>query len=117
MKEILLCMEESRNDPKAKRSYFYSAHDITIVNVMGAMGFTNELLKPDYGATLILELYLVNNGADQEVKVRLSWLSLSLKFMIAINIFIIRNAFEYYENFKTPKIPLKNFVTHRYYKL
>lgn len=115
MKEILRCMEESRNDPKPKRSYFYSAHDITIVNVMGAMGFTNELLKPDYGATLILELHLINNGADQEVKVRLSWLS--LKFMIAMNIFIIRNGFEYHENFKTPKISLKNFVTHRYYKL
>lgn len=81
---------------------------------MRTMGFTNELLKPDYGATLILELYLVNNGADQEVKVRLS---LSLKFMIAMNIFIIRNCFEYHENFKTPKILLKNFVTRRYYKL
>lgn len=69
VKEILRCMEESRNDPKPKRSYFYSAHDITIINVLRAMGFMNELLKPDYGATLILELYLVNNGADQEVKV------------------------------------------------
>lgn len=67
LKEILYHMEET--EPKPKRSYFYSAHDITIVNVLRTMGFTNELFKPDYGATLIFELHLVNNGADQEVKV------------------------------------------------
>lgn len=82
LKEILHCMEESRNNPQSKRSYFYSAHDITIVNVMRTMGFTNELLKPDYGATLILELHLDNNGADREVKVMVIVVSLSLKFMI-----------------------------------
>ncbi|XP_012057220.1 PREDICTED: prostatic acid phosphatase [Atta cephalotes] len=68
LKEILHCMEESKDNPKSKRSYFYSAHDITIVNVMRTMGFTNELLKPDYGAMIILELHFVNDGADQEVK-------------------------------------------------
>ena len=65
LKEILSHMEETRTD--SKRSYFYSAHDITIVNVLRTMGFTNELFKPDYGATLIFELHLTNN-ADQEVK-------------------------------------------------
>ena len=70
LKEILHHMEESKDNLKSKRrSYFYSAHDITIVNVMRSMGFTNELLKPDYGAMIILELHFVNNGADQEVKV------------------------------------------------
>ncbi|KYN39752.1 EH domain-containing protein 1, partial [Trachymyrmex septentrionalis] len=68
LKEILHHMEESKDNLKSKRrSYFYSAHDITIVNVMRSMGFTNELLKPDYGAMIILELHFVNNGADQEV--------------------------------------------------
>lgn len=71
MKEILYHMEES-NDPNPKRSYFYSAHDVTIVNVMRTMGFTNEFLKPDFGAMLILELHRANNGVDREVKVRLS---------------------------------------------
>ncbi|XP_025073737.1 lysosomal acid phosphatase-like [Pogonomyrmex barbatus] len=66
LKEILYNMEQNKNG--SKRSYFYSAHDITLVNVLRTMGFTNELLKPDYGATLILELYLTNNGADYEVK-------------------------------------------------
>ncbi|XP_011688976.1 PREDICTED: lysosomal acid phosphatase [Wasmannia auropunctata] len=68
LKEILRNMEESKSGPKLKRSYFYSAHDITIVNVMRTMGFTNELFKPDYGATLILELHQASNGAGQEVK-------------------------------------------------
>ncbi|XP_070165902.1 lysosomal acid phosphatase-like [Polyergus mexicanus] len=68
LKEILSHMEETRTDSKPKRSYFYSAHDITIVNVLRTMGFTNELFKPDYGATLIFELHLANNSADQEVK-------------------------------------------------
>lgn len=76
LKEILLHMEEiKRTDSKPKRSYFYSAHDITIVNVLRTMGFTNELFKPDYGATLIFELHFTNNSADQEVKV---WLFVSL---------------------------------------
>ncbi|KYN27058.1 Prostatic acid phosphatase, partial [Trachymyrmex cornetzi] len=68
LKEILHHMGESKDNPKSKRSYFYSAHDVTIVNVMRTMGFTNELLKPDYGAMIILELHFSNNGADQEVK-------------------------------------------------
>ncbi|XP_025265921.1 lysosomal acid phosphatase [Camponotus floridanus] len=68
LKEILSHMEETRTDSKPKRSYFYSAHDITIVNVLRTMGFTNELFKPDYGATLIFELHLANNSIDQEVK-------------------------------------------------
>lgn len=77
LKEILHCMEESKDNPKSKRSYFYSAHDVTIVNVMRTMGFTNELLKPDYGAMIILELHFVNDGADQEVKVWVVIVSLS----------------------------------------
>lgn len=60
-------MEDIATNPK--RSYFYSAHDITIVNVLRTMGFTNELLKPDYGATLLFELHIADNGVDQEVKV------------------------------------------------
>lgn len=70
LKEILHGMEETRISSKPKRSYFYSAHDITIVNVLRTMGFTNELFKPDYGAMLIFELHFVN-GVDQEVKVQL----------------------------------------------
>ncbi|XP_072755356.1 lysosomal acid phosphatase-like [Anoplolepis gracilipes] len=69
LKEILLHMEETKTDSKPKRAYFYSVHDLTIVDVLRTMGFTNELIRPDYGATLIFELHLINNSADQEVKV------------------------------------------------
>lgn len=62
-------MGEAKPDSKLKRSYFYSIHDITIVNMLRTMGFTNELFKPDYGATIIFELHLLNNRVDQEVKV------------------------------------------------
>ncbi|XP_014485430.1 PREDICTED: lysosomal acid phosphatase-like [Dinoponera quadriceps] len=68
VKEILQHMEETKIGPQPKRAYFYSAHDITIVNTMRTMGFTSKLLKPDYGAALILELHLADNG-NQEVKI------------------------------------------------
>lgn len=68
LKEILQHMEEIISNPQSRRAYFYSAHDITIVNTMRTMGFTSKLLKPDYGAMLILELHLADNG-KQNVKV------------------------------------------------
>jgi hypothetical protein len=68
LKEILLHMEDVATNSKPKRSYFYSAHDITIVNILRTMGFT-EFLKPDYGAMLLFELHAIDNGENQEVKV------------------------------------------------
>jgi len=61
-------MEDVATNSKPKRSYFYSAHDITIVNILRTMGFT-EFLKPDYGAMLLFELHAIDNGENQEVKV------------------------------------------------
>lgn len=46
----------------------YSAHDITIVNVWRALGFT-DLIKPDYGASLVFELHTTRSGTSYEVKV------------------------------------------------
>lgn len=40
-----------------KKSYFYSGHDLTIVNLMRTMGFEFPDFLPDYGAALILELH------------------------------------------------------------
>ncbi|XP_066995857.2 testicular acid phosphatase homolog [Anabrus simplex] len=51
-----------------RRMFLYSAHDITIVNVWRTLGFS-ELLKPGYGASLLLELHLANHGTDHEVKI------------------------------------------------
>lgn len=62
-------MEETVTNSKPKRFYLYSAHDITIINTMRTMGFTNDLFLPDYGAMFILEVHRANNRADPEVKV------------------------------------------------
>ncbi|XP_015588094.1 prostatic acid phosphatase isoform X2 [Cephus cinctus] len=69
LKEILEHMMETRTKDNWRKLYLYSAHDITLVNVLRTMGFTNELFKPDYGAALIFELHLVNGGQSHEVKV------------------------------------------------
>ena len=51
-----------------RKMFLYSAHDITIVNVWRALGFT-DLIKPEYGATLFFELHLTRMGTNYEVKV------------------------------------------------
>lgn len=68
LKEILNNMQNTKMNKNWRKAYFYAAHDITLVNVLRAMGFTDELFKPEYGATLIFELrsYRVN---EQEVKI------------------------------------------------
>lgn len=50
-----------------RKIFFYSAHDITIINVLQTLGFT-EILKPDYGAAVLLELHK-SLTSDYEVKV------------------------------------------------
>lgn len=82
LKEILQNMEKTKTDTQLKGAYFYSAHDITIVNTMRSMGFTSKLLKPDYGAMLIFEVHLTNDE-KQEVKVNLL-ISLSFKSVLGI---------------------------------
>ncbi|XP_015118946.1 prostatic acid phosphatase isoform X2 [Diachasma alloeum] len=66
LKEVLDNMMRARYDQHERKLYLYSAHDITLVNVMRAMGFTEELLKPDYGAALIFELVLSEDMEEGE---------------------------------------------------
>lgn len=35
----------------------YSGHDLTIVHVMRTLNLVDDALKPEYGASLVLELY------------------------------------------------------------
>lgn len=62
LKEIITRMSnKSQNNLKPDLDLvLYSAHDLTIVSIMRTLGF-DELLKPDYGASLIFELHEVNN--------------------------------------------------------
>jgi hypothetical protein len=51
-----------------RKMILYSVHDLTIVNVWRALGFT-DLIQPDYGASLVFELHTTRSGTSYEVKV------------------------------------------------
>lgn len=59
-----------RNGTDTRKLYLYSAHDLTLVNLIRTMGFTDDLIRPEYGAALIFELRTMDGGQDHEVKVR-----------------------------------------------
>lgn len=65
-------MMRARNSQDERKLYLYSAHDITLVNVLRAMGFTEELFLPDYGSALIFELVLSEDleEGDHELEVK-----------------------------------------------
>lgn len=73
LKEILERMNSFNNNQDTRRAYFYSAHDITLVNLLRTMGFTDEYFKPEYGSTLIFQLHAGSNSTeDMELKVILT---------------------------------------------
>lgn len=66
-------MNSFNNNQDTRRAYFYSAHDITLVNLLRTMGFTDEYFKPEYGSTLIFQLHAGSNSTeDMELKVILT---------------------------------------------
>ncbi|XP_076166347.1 lysosomal acid phosphatase-like isoform X2 [Ptiloglossa arizonensis] len=70
LKEILGRIQTVNNGTDTKRAYLYSAHDITLVNLLRTMGFTSEYFTPDYGATLVFQLHAVpDNAEDAEIKI------------------------------------------------
>lgn len=46
----------------------YSGHDLTIVNLMNTLGFS-DLLIPDYSSAFIIELHKQPNATDSEIRV------------------------------------------------
>ncbi|KAM3958304.1 LOW QUALITY PROTEIN: prostatic acid phosphatase [Aphomia sociella] len=55
--EIKQYLKESVNHENLDRSlYLYSGHDVTVVSMWRALGF-QELLEPEYGASIALELH------------------------------------------------------------
>ncbi|XP_049782248.1 lysosomal acid phosphatase-like [Schistocerca cancellata] len=63
VKHIIEKMKSQSNTSRTVSPKFlmFSAHDVTIVNVLQTMGFT-ELLKPQYGAAVIVELHSTNDS-------------------------------------------------------
>lgn len=72
LKQIVNQMQESQIKKDSKKAYFYSVHDVTLVNLLRTMGFTNELFLPEYGAMIIFELH---SYSDKEQEVKVSYLN------------------------------------------
>lgn len=68
MKQITDDMMRARNGQDETKLYLYSAHDTTLVNVLRAMGFTEELFKPDFAAALIFELVLSEDVEEHDLE-------------------------------------------------
>lgn len=64
-------MNKKLNQLDSDRSmYIYSAHDVTLVNVMRALNITDQTSrKPHYGATLAFELHFNERLNDLELRV------------------------------------------------
>lgn len=72
--EFLDNMQKHKNGVTSNKSlYIYSAHDITLVNLMRALECIDQTTgKPDYSATMVFELHhSVIFDDDFEVKVRI----------------------------------------------
>ncbi|XP_076226193.1 lysosomal acid phosphatase-like isoform X1 [Nomia melanderi] len=81
LKEIVERMRAAESGKDTKRAYLYSVHDITLVNLLRAMGFTSEYFKPDYGAMLIFELNFATGVADnRRAEIKLTYLNDTDKF-------------------------------------
>uniref|UniRef100_A0A1B6CBF9 Acid phosphatase n=2 Tax=Clastoptera arizonana TaxID=38151 RepID=A0A1B6CBF9_9HEMI len=66
--QMMQHMIEKQNGRIPKNKMFlYSAHDLTLVNVWQAMGF-KQLLKPEYGAAIIVELHLVEGQYEVQMQ-------------------------------------------------
>lgn len=78
LKEIVNQMQESQINKDSKKAYFYSVHDVTLVNLLRTMGFTNELFLPEYGATIIFELH---SYSDKEREVKVTFLSSAILYI------------------------------------
>lgn len=57
LKEIRQYFDETAVHSNVDRTlYIYSGHDVTIVSLWRALGF-EELIEPEYGASVVLELH------------------------------------------------------------
>lgn len=71
MTEIIENMYSMKNNLPQERSInIYSAHDVTLVNLMNAMGVLEQTTnKPEFAAALAIELHINYSSIDMEVKV------------------------------------------------
>ncbi|XP_022921280.1 venom acid phosphatase Acph-1 [Onthophagus taurus] len=62
VKEILLNIGNKINGTLSpnRKLFLYSGHDLTVVSLMRILGF-NELIKPEFGASVIIEHHSIND--------------------------------------------------------
>lgn len=48
---------ESVKNETAGILYLYSAHDLTLVNILRSLDFKSEFLKPGFGASFVIKFY------------------------------------------------------------
>ncbi|XP_076666924.1 lysosomal acid phosphatase-like isoform X1 [Andrena cerasifolii] len=75
LKEILSHMQALKSNKRGRQAYLYSAHDITLVNLLRTMGFTSEYFKPEYGATLVFQLHDTPSFSSSDAEVKLMYLN------------------------------------------
>lgn len=68
IKDMISNMMAVSGKTSTRKLSLYAAHDITIVNVRRALGFDDVTFKPKLGAALILELHLIDNQPQVQVK-------------------------------------------------
>lgn len=73
------------NNLKENKMFIYSAHDVTLVNVWRTLGFA-EMLKPEYGASLLFELHSVQ--AEYQVKVCIFSVLIQLLHQVNVKTYI-----------------------------
>lgn len=68
LKEVRTYFDHTTNHSNVDRSlYIYSGHDVTIVSLWRALGY-EELLEPEYGSSIVLELHEDVENSDFFVK-------------------------------------------------
>ncbi|KAG5669051.1 hypothetical protein PVAND_016952 [Polypedilum vanderplanki] len=69
--EIIENMFNKRNNlPTEKSINIYSAHDVTLVNLMNSMNFLDQTTnKPDFSSALAIELHSSYSSVDMDVKI------------------------------------------------
>jgi hypothetical protein len=60
-------MEKKANPSNKQKLFVVSGHDLTLINLLRTLGFTDTPWKPDFSATLLFELHKINQQHIVEV--------------------------------------------------
>jgi hypothetical protein len=58
--EIRLKMEKKANPSDKQKLFVVSGHDLTLINLLRTLGFTDTPWKPEFSAALLIELHKIS---------------------------------------------------------